>query len=156
MGSWDLVALRTSVLTVPNLHFEEPAPNSTITQLLSMFTSNPAHRKVRFSRRTVPDDGGGAPSLRVPLHHLKELNFSGGLSSGSFTTWTIQGTQISLFAHARVWSGASHGSLYRTSETAFTIVTVLKAHWDFPFSGGIVSPHFACVIKAKFSPNQCA
>ena len=46
--SWDLVALRTSVLTVPNHHFEEPAPDPTITQLLSMFASNPAHRKVWF------------------------------------------------------------------------------------------------------------
>ena len=154
--SWDLVALRASVLTVPNHHFEEPAPNPTITQLLSMFASNPAHRKVWFSRRTVPDDrdGGSAFSLRVPLHHLKELDFFGGLSSESFTTWTMQGTQISLLAHAKVLSGTSHGPLHRTSETAFTIVTVLKVRWDFPFPGGIVSPHFACMIEAKFSLNQ--
>ena len=108
------------------------------------------------SRRTVPDDrdGGSASSLRVPLHHLKELDFVGGLSSESFTTWTMQGTRISLLAHAKVLSGTSHGPLHRTSETAFTIVTVLKVRWDFPFPGGIVSPHFACMIEAKFSLNQ--
>ena len=77
ISSWDLITSRTSVLTVLDLYFEDPTPNPTTAQLLSIFTSNPALRKVWLAGRTVPDDGGGTSSLQVPLHQLKELNLSG-------------------------------------------------------------------------------
>ena len=77
ISSWDLIMSRTSVLTVLDLYFEDPTPNPTTAQLLSILASNPALRKVWLAGRTVPDDGGGMSSLRVPLHHLKELNLSG-------------------------------------------------------------------------------
>ena len=77
ISSWDLITSRTSALTILDLYFEDPTPNPTTAQLLSILSSNPRLRMVRLTGCTVPGDGGGMSSPRVPLHHLEELNLSG-------------------------------------------------------------------------------
>jgi len=86
ISSWDHLTSRTSALTTLELDFTHPSPTSsptpTVSQLLSIFSSNPALRKVCLLKRAVPDgDGGGdrESSSRVQLHHLKELRLDGGL-----------------------------------------------------------------------------
>ena len=79
ISSWDHLTSRTSVLTTLELNFGEPSPTPTTSQLLSILSSNPALRKVGLTNRAVPDDGGGESSVRVQLHHLKELRLDGGL-----------------------------------------------------------------------------
>ena len=78
ISSWDLLSSQTSALETLELH-DPPASPPTASQLLSILTSNPALRKLRFSGRTIPIDNGDRPSSRVPLHHLKELGLSGDL-----------------------------------------------------------------------------
>ena len=77
--SWGLLTSRTTVLTTLSLHFYDSPPTPTTSQVLSILTSNPTLRKLSLSEYAIPDDGGGESSLRVPLHHLKELELDGGL-----------------------------------------------------------------------------
>ena len=75
--SWDLLTSRAAVLTSLILDFKSPSPTPTTSQLLSVLASNPSLRTVSLSKSAVPDDGGGKPSFRVPLNHLKELEMAG-------------------------------------------------------------------------------
>ena len=77
--SWDLLASRTAVLTTLSIHFDDPTPTPTTSQLLSMLAFNPSLRKLTLSGYAIPNDGGGGSPLRVPLHHLEELQLAGGL-----------------------------------------------------------------------------
>ncbi|KAF9653325.1 hypothetical protein BDM02DRAFT_3182863 [Thelephora ganbajun] len=76
ISSWDLMMLRTSALTTLILGFDYPSPAPTTSQLLSILASNPTLREISLSGYTVPDDGGKS-SIRVPLHHLRELDLTG-------------------------------------------------------------------------------
>jgi len=78
ISSWDHIISRTSILTTLKLDVNYPSPTSTTSQLLSLLSSNPALRRLALLRRAVPDDGGGEPSVRVQLRHLKELRLDGG------------------------------------------------------------------------------
>ena len=81
IASWDLLTSRTAVLTTLFLRFYDSSPTPTTFQLLSMLASSPNLRELSLlcNRNTIPDDGGGESSLRVPLHYLKELELTGGL-----------------------------------------------------------------------------
>ena len=86
ISSWDHLTSRTSVLTTLVLDVDRPShinytssPTPTTCQLLSILASNPTLRKVGLVNRAIPDDGGGESSVRVQLHHLKELRLEGGL-----------------------------------------------------------------------------
>ena len=79
IASWDLLTSRTTVLTSLALSFKKPSPTPTTSQLLSILASNPSLRRVSLSRHAVPEDGGGEPSYRVSLHHLRDLELAGGL-----------------------------------------------------------------------------
>ena len=79
IASWGLLTSRTAVLTTLILHFDDPSLTPTTSQLLSILTSNPTLRKLTLSGNTIPNDSGGESPLRVPLHHLKELELYGGL-----------------------------------------------------------------------------
>ena len=75
--SWDLIASRTSVLTDLDLYFEYLTPGPTTAQLMSIFSSNPGLRTVRLSGYSAPIGAENLPSVRVPLHNLEYIDFSG-------------------------------------------------------------------------------
>ena len=77
IASWDLLASRTATLTTLILSFDDLIP--TTSQVLSILASNPTLQKVSLSGYAIPDDGGGEFPLRVPLHHLKQLELAGCL-----------------------------------------------------------------------------
>jgi hypothetical protein len=79
ISSWDLITSRTSILTTLELCLSHPSPSPTTAQLLSILGSNPTLQKVRLEGYSVPTDSDGGSSLRIPLHHLKELDLSGVL-----------------------------------------------------------------------------
>ena len=79
VSSWSLLTSRTSVLTTLDLSLDDPLPTPTRSQLLSILASNPTLQKVALTGRAVSGYHSGSSSLRVPLHHLKELKLSGGL-----------------------------------------------------------------------------
>jgi len=83
ISSWDHLTSRTSILTILKLDFADPsyipAPTPTTSQLFSMLVSNPTLQRIELLGRAIPDDGGGKPSSRVQLHHLKELRLGGKL-----------------------------------------------------------------------------
>ena len=54
-----------------------PSSTPTTPRLLSILASNPALQKVTLIGFAVPYDGGGKPSFRVQLRHLKELRLQG-------------------------------------------------------------------------------
>jgi len=78
-SSWDRLVSRTSALTTLELDFSYPSSTPTISQLLSILSSNPTLRRVALLGRAVPDDAGGRSSSRVQLHHLKYLHLDGDL-----------------------------------------------------------------------------
>ena len=78
-SSWDRLTSRTSALTTLELDFSHPSPTPTISQLLSILSSNPALQRVALLRSAVPDDADGKSSARVQLHHLKYLRLDGDL-----------------------------------------------------------------------------
>ena len=76
---WDHLISRTSVLTTLALDFTCPSSTPTTPRLLSILASNPALQKVTLIGFAVSYDGGGKPSFRVQLRHLKELRLQGPL-----------------------------------------------------------------------------
>jgi len=79
ISSWDCLMSQTTVLTTLNLRFADSSPTPSISQLLSIFASNPALRKVNLGKGAIPGDGDKKTSFRVQLHHLKELMLEGDL-----------------------------------------------------------------------------
>ena len=71
--SWDLLTSRTPVLTTLDLYFKDHLPSPTTSQLLSVLASYPTLQKLVLSWSVDPDNGGGSPPPRVPLHNLKDL-----------------------------------------------------------------------------------
>ena len=78
-SSWDHLISQTSVLTTLTLDFNKPSSTPTTSQLLSILASNPALQKVELTDCAVPNDGDRQSSVRVQLHHLKELRLDGDL-----------------------------------------------------------------------------
>ena len=78
ISSWDFLTSRTAVLTTLILHLNYPSSTPTTSQLLSILDSNPTLRKVSLSRCAIPEDGGGESPYRVLLHHLRDLELTGG------------------------------------------------------------------------------
>ena len=79
INSWDLLISRTVALTTLILRFDDSSLTPTTSQLLSILASNPALRKVSLSGHAIPNAGGRESHIRVPLHHLNELQLDGGL-----------------------------------------------------------------------------
>ena len=77
--SWDHLTSRTSALVTLKLDFNSPSPTPTVSQSLSILSSNPALRRVALHRRAIPDHAGGESSSRVQLHQLKHLHLDGDL-----------------------------------------------------------------------------
>ena len=74
ISSWDLLKLQTTVLTTLELTTRDVSPTPTISQLLSILTSNPLLQSVVSS--CSPDihiAGSNGPRPHVPLRHLKRL-----------------------------------------------------------------------------------
>ena len=80
ISSWDCLKSRTPVLATLDLDFTTPSPAPSTSQLLSIFSSNPALQEVKLGKGAVPGDGGDRSSFRVQLHHLKKLKLEGDLS----------------------------------------------------------------------------
>ena len=78
ISSRDLTTSRTTVLTTISLDFTNTLPALPTSQLLSIFASSPALRKVKFSGCVGPSDGDGRSSP-VQLRHLKKLQSDGDL-----------------------------------------------------------------------------
>ena len=79
ISSWNHLTSRTSVLMTLFLDLRCQLTTPTISRLLSVLASNPALRKVGLINCAVPGGGGGESSVRVQLHHLKELLLDGDL-----------------------------------------------------------------------------
>jgi len=87
VSSWDLITSRTPVLTTLDLYFRGPwlSPTPTASQLLFILASYPILQNVSLSwfgdrdSGDDGDDGGGNPSPRVSLPHLKELKLDGDM-----------------------------------------------------------------------------
>ena len=78
LSSWDLLTSRITTLTTLDLDLFNIEPTPTISQVLSVLSSNPTLRKVILSVHVVhAGDGGGTPPPRAPLYHLKELQLDG-------------------------------------------------------------------------------
>ena len=83
ISSWDHLISRASTLTTLKLdladYLHTPVPIPTTPQLLSILSSNPTLRRVALLGPAIPNDGGGEPTTRVQLRHLKELHLGGNL-----------------------------------------------------------------------------
>jgi len=77
ISSWDLITSRVTALTTLDLALFSLQPIPTISQLLSILTSNPTLQKVSLSVGAAPDDGSRNPPPRVSLCHLKEFKLDG-------------------------------------------------------------------------------
>ena len=76
ISSWDSLTSRTTVLTTLSLIIDDcPAP--TMSQLLSIISSNPNLQCLELSRDVLPDASGVIPSFQVSLPCLKQLGLSG-------------------------------------------------------------------------------
>jgi len=104
ISSWDHLTSRTSALTTLKLDFSHPSPapspTPTVSQLLSILSSNPALPKVALLDRAVPDGGGSESSSRVQLHHhrgliqfpnVRALSFDGVALSAAFPNPNLAG-----------------------------------------------------------------
>ena len=78
ISSWDYLMSRTAVLTTLDLDFATPLPAPSTSQLLSIFSSNPALQEVVLCKGAVPGDDDKS-SFQVKLHHLKSLELEGDL-----------------------------------------------------------------------------
>ena len=76
---WDHLSSRTGALTDLSLCLARPPCNLTISQLLSIFASNPLLQRIVFAHDIVPDDHDDDVSYCVPLRHLKHLELTGNL-----------------------------------------------------------------------------
>ena len=78
ISSWDVLGLQTMALTTLELILSiESSPIPTLSQTLSIFSSNPLLQRIVLSyNSTLPVGGGDTPSLQVPLPHLKELHLT--------------------------------------------------------------------------------
>ena len=80
ISSWDRLASRTTLLTTLSLDIynssPQPVPTPTISQLLSILSSNPNLQELKLTDATLPEDADGS-TFQVPLHHLKTLSLSG-------------------------------------------------------------------------------
>jgi len=76
--SWECLVSQTTVLTTLDLDFTTPPPAPSTSQLLSIFSSNPALREVVLGKGVVPGDDDKSSS-QVKLHHLKNLELEGDL-----------------------------------------------------------------------------
>ena len=74
---WDQLTLRTGALTVLGLHLRFSSHTPTMSQLLSILSSNPLLQKIALNGRVIPQDDGDTSPVRVPLHNLKELELDG-------------------------------------------------------------------------------
>ena len=74
VSSWDLLKSRSPVLTTLDIFFRGRGPSPNTSQLLSILASYPTLQNVALSWSEDPVGGGGAPSGRASLHHLKELD----------------------------------------------------------------------------------
>jgi len=77
ISSWDRLGSQTSALSTLELDFSYSSPTPTISQSLSILSSNPALRRVVLRGRAVPDGVGGKSSARVQLRHLEFLHLDG-------------------------------------------------------------------------------
>ena len=79
ISSWESLKPQTTVLTTLELTSIDLSPIPTLSQLLSILSSNPLLQHLALSYRSAPDilDGDRPPS-RVTLRHLKQLHFNGG------------------------------------------------------------------------------
>ena len=77
ISSWDLLKPQTTVLTALELTAGCVSPTPTISQLLSILTSNPLLRVVSPCSPDTHIGGSDRPRSQVPLRHLKRLYLTG-------------------------------------------------------------------------------
>ena len=73
ISSWDLVESRTTALTTLELGSDTLSPVPTLSQLLSILSSNPLLQDLALSYTPPPHVANGERSSSVPLPHLKKL-----------------------------------------------------------------------------------
>ena len=75
--SWDLLGSQTTALTTLYLAMDELSPIPTLSQLLSILSSNPLLQNLSLDCLDSYIIGGDAPTIRVQLQYLEYLGFLG-------------------------------------------------------------------------------
>jgi len=73
----DKPKIQATSLTTLYLCFRALSDNPTTSQLLSMLASHPNLQDLSLYPTTIPRDGGGGSTFRVPLRRLKKLQLTG-------------------------------------------------------------------------------
>ena len=74
ISSWEHLALHTATLTTLTLNISDRRSSPTVTQLLSILSSNPRLRVLDLASYAVPCNTGDGPTFPVALRHLKRLS----------------------------------------------------------------------------------
>lgn len=80
ISSWDRLKSTTTGLTNLSLVLTDlasPPAIPTMSQILSLLSSNPNLRSLALNGLAIENDEGRSPSLQVPLHHLEEISLLG-------------------------------------------------------------------------------
>ena len=73
---WEHLGQHTRALTDLSLTLNDKTSSPTMTQLLSVLTSNPCLRILALSKWAVPCDTGDGPTVPVPLRYLERLSIN--------------------------------------------------------------------------------